>query len=82
MRQRKDIGRAFGQVLKELRLEAGLTQEELGFEAGVDRVYVSLLERGQRSPSLAVTFDLAKALGTTATDLVFQSEQRIASKKR
>lgn len=82
MRQRKQVSQAFGRVLKELRVDAGLTQETLGFEANVERVYISLLERGLRSPSLVVIIDLAKALGTTATEIVSRTEGQIASKKR
>jgi transcriptional regulator with XRE-family HTH domain len=82
MRPRKHIAQAFGRVLKELRLEAGLTQEQLGFEAGLERIYVSLLERGQRSPSLVVILDLAKALGTSASQMVALSEQRLGTKSR
>lgn len=82
MRERKPVGRAFGRVLKELRLKANLTQEQLGFEAGLERVYVSLLERGQRSPSLVIILDLAKALAVSGSDLVAMVEQRLRSGKR
>lgn len=81
MRERKQIGDAFGRVLKELRLEAGLTQEKLGFEAGLERVYVSLLERGERSPSLVVILDLAKALGVTGAEFVARVEQRLRGRR-
>lgn len=57
-----DIADAFGQVLRDLRREAGLTQEQLGFEAGLERNFISMLELGQRQPSLATVFKLAKAL--------------------
>lgn len=57
-----DIADAFGQVLRDLRREAGLTQEQLGFEAGLERNFISMLELGQRQPSLATVFKLARAL--------------------
>lgn len=82
MRERKQVGVAFGRVLKDLRLQAGLTQEQLGFEAGLERIYVSLLERGERSPSLVVIFDLAKALKMTGADLVSLVEERMRGTKR
>lgn len=59
-----------------------MTQEQLGFEAGLERIYISLLERGQRSPSLVVIVDLAKALGTTGSEIVSKVEQRLAASKR
>jgi transcriptional regulator with XRE-family HTH domain len=54
-----------------------MSQEQLGFEAGIDRVYVSLLERGERSPSLPVIVGLAKALGTSAAEMVALVESRV-----
>ena len=53
---------AFGMVLRRLRQEASLTQEELGFEADLRRTYVSVLELGQQQPSLTTILKLSKAL--------------------
>ena len=55
-----DSGIAFGKVLRKLRLEAGLTQEEFGFEADLRGTYVSILELGQQQPSLTTIFKIAK----------------------
>ena len=41
--------KAFGKVLREIRNEHSLSQEELGFESGYHRTYISLLERGKKS---------------------------------
>ncbi|MGN6579850.1 MAG: helix-turn-helix domain-containing protein [Bordetella sp.] len=57
-----DIATAFGRVLRQLRKKAGLTQEQLGFEAHLERNYISMLERGERQPSLSTVFKLAKPL--------------------
>lgn len=56
------IEELFGQVLQRLRNEKGLSQEDLGFESGYHRTYISLLERGKKSPSLKTIFQLATAL--------------------
>lgn len=53
---------AFGKVLRELREAAGMSQEELAHACDRHRTYVSLLERGQNSPSLQTIFRLARAL--------------------
>ena len=58
---------AFGKALRELRLQKGLTQEELGFEAGVRRTFVSVLELGEQQPSLSTILKLSKALGIKAS---------------
>ena len=69
---------AFGQVMRELRRKRGISQERLGQEAGFHRTYVSLLERGIKSPSLNALFELASVLDTTVTELVRQAEARVS----
>ena len=71
---RIDLVKAFAEVLRGRRQKAGLTQEQLAFEAECHPTYISLLERGQRNPSLVVLGLLADALGTTITSLVRQVE--------
>lgn len=65
-----ELIRAFAEVLRQVRAEKGLTQEELAFEAGVDRTFVGLLETAKRQPSLSVIFALARALKMGPDDLV------------
>lgn len=52
----------FGLHLKQLRLARGLSQEQLGLIAELDRTYISGIERGVRNVSLTNIFRLAKAL--------------------
>ena len=73
---------AFGTVLRERRLQAGLTQEQLAFEADIRRNYVSMLELGQNQPTLSMLFTLATALGCAPTDLLLELEQRLAAARR
>ena len=68
---------AFGKILRQLRLNANLTQEELGFEADLRRTYVSILELGQQQPSLTTLLKLAKALDITGSELVGMVELEI-----
>ena len=49
-----ELAKAFGVVLRELRKEAGLTQEQLALEADLRRTFVSLLELGQQQPTLQI----------------------------
>nr|WP_314543441.1 helix-turn-helix transcriptional regulator [uncultured Massilia sp.] len=58
----KNIPQVFGKILRKLRLAAGLTQEELGFRAGLQRKYISLLELGDQQPTLTSIFKLSSAL--------------------
>ena len=73
---------AFGKVLRQLRLDAGLTQEQLGFEADLRRTYVSILELGQQQPSLTTILKLAAALGRSGGDLVSLVETELTRTKR
>jgi transcriptional regulator with XRE-family HTH domain len=65
-----DAAVAFGRVLRQLRKEAGLTQEELGLEADLRRTYISILELGQQQPTLTTILKLARALNRSARDIV------------
>lgn len=53
-----------GKNVRRLRLERGLTQEQLAFEAEIDLTYLGGIERGRRNPSLGVLVRLSEALRT------------------
>ena len=57
------LSRRFALVLRKHREGARLTQEQLADKAGLHRTYVSLIERGQRSPTLETLQSLSDALG-------------------
>lgn len=69
---------AFGQVLRKHRLAAGLSQEQLGLESGVQRNFISLIETGQNQPTIGTIFRLAGALNVKASKLVSDVEKLIA----
>ena len=60
---------AFGRVVRELRRRRCLSQEKLAFAAGLDRNFVSLVERGKNSASVKTVFKLCAALGVSPTEL-------------
>lgn len=70
-----DVKRAFGQAVRAFRLKKGLSQEELAAAAGLDRTYISGLERGVRNPALTTQEKVAKALGTTLRALMLAAEE-------
>jgi len=76
-----NIGAVFGEVLREYRERAGLSQEELAFRASVDRTFVSRLERGVRQPTLTTLIGLGGALNTSATKLIRRTEELLAEKE-
>ena len=58
-------------------MKRGLSQEDLGFESGYHRTYISMLERGLRNPSLKTVFELAKVLEVSPSKLVQDLERRM-----
>lgn len=65
-----DIREVLATNLKRHRLAAGLSQEELAHRAGIDRTYVSSLERCVYAASIEVLDQLATALGIEAANLL------------
>ncbi len=67
--------RAFGIVIRELRKSLALSQEELGFRCNLDRTFVGMVERGERSPSLKTIMLLAENLEVLPS-AIFQEVER------
>ncbi|MGZ9841228.1 helix-turn-helix domain-containing protein [Tsukamurella ocularis] len=62
-------------MVRRSRVQAGLSQEGLAAVAGLDRTYVSSLERGRRNPTLATQRRIADALGIRLSSLVRDAEE-------
>lgn len=61
---------AFGAAVREARLARGLSQETLAHEAGIDRSYMSSIERGGQNVGLVLAAQIARALEVSLADLV------------
>lgn len=72
------LNEAFGEVLREARLENQLSQEVLAQLAGLHRNSVSNLERGIFSPTLENLFALAEVLGKQPDELVKETKSRMS----
>ena len=59
-----------GGNVRSLRLERGLSQEQLAFASEIDLTYLGGIERGRRNPSIIVIARIAMALGTTPSLLL------------
>ena len=66
----QDWRKIVGRNVRKFRLQRGMTQEQLGFEAEIDLTYVGGIERGQRNPSLLVMARIADALSTPLVKLL------------
>ena len=71
-----------GEALRQARKVAGISQEELAFEAKIDRTYVSQLENGHKSPTVDVLFRICPILGMAASELIAQVERSLLSRKK
>lgn len=73
------IEQQFGNVIRDRRTKAGLSQEALAEKAGLHRNHVGLVERGLRSPSIEVVRRLATGLDTTMSSLIRELERSVAA---
>jgi transcriptional regulator with XRE-family HTH domain len=67
---------ALGAAIRDLREERGLSQEELGFRAGLHRNYVGGCERGEINLSFSVMLQLVQGLEISFVDLARGYEKR------
>ena len=68
-----DVVQLLGENVRRHRKAKDMTQERLALDAGMERSYVSDLERGMRNPSVRALGRLAEALGVEPTALLEQS---------
>jgi transcriptional regulator with XRE-family HTH domain len=65
-----DLRQVFAANLRRLRHTKGLSQEDLAYEAEVNRSYMSTLERGASYPGLEIIVKLAAVLGVEPAELL------------
>ena len=63
-----------GEEIRKARLKAKLTQEELAFQAGLSRNYISQLELDEKSPTVATLLRLCKALRVRPSNIIAKIE--------
>jgi transcriptional regulator with XRE-family HTH domain len=66
----RDLRQAFAANLRRLRHARGISQEDLAYTAGVNRTYLSKLEKGVSYPGLEIIAKLADVLGVDAAELL------------
>ena len=65
-----NIREDFARNLRRFRHAKGLSQEALAYEAGIDRTYISALERGVYSATIDMVAKIASVLGVEAAELL------------
>ncbi len=71
------IEEAFGIILQKHRTSSNISQEKLALNSGLDRTYISLLERGKRKPTINTIFSLSSTLNIRPTVLIQEVEELI-----
>lgn len=71
------LQKTYGQVLRRHREAMGISQEKLALECNLDRTFIGMLERGQRTPSLRTIFIVAASLDVSPVMMVREVERLI-----
>jgi transcriptional regulator with XRE-family HTH domain len=70
MKKVKNFNKSLGLALRNIRQTLNLSQEELGDRCGLDRTYVSGIERGLRNPTVQTLWALAAGLNIQPSELL------------
>jgi transcriptional regulator with XRE-family HTH domain len=65
-----EIRSLVGWNLRTLRVQKGISQDDLALNAGIERAYVGYLERGKKNPTIETLAKLADSLGCHVSDLL------------
>ena len=71
-----------GEIIVNLRNKADLSQEDLAYESGVNRSFMSKIETGQTAVSLLTLMRLGKTLGVKTSDIIIELEKKMEEKKQ
>lgn len=69
MRPKSDILIKFGEKIRELRKQQGLSQEELAFKADLHRTYIGMIERAEKNITLINIEKISNALDVNIKDI-------------
>lgn len=67
---------AFRITVKEVRKEKNISQEKLALKSGVDRTFMSRIERGLSQPTLKTILKLCRGLGISSSELMEKIESK------
>ena len=72
----RELSNKFGELIKQIRKEKGISQEELGFRSNVHRTYIGMIERGEKNITLENIEKIANGLGVSMK-LIFEQLEKI-----
>lgn len=70
-----NLNELFGKVIKQLRQERGMSQQELADYAEIDRSYISDMERGRYNPTLLTVYKLADILKVLPHEIIHRIDK-------
>jgi transcriptional regulator with XRE-family HTH domain len=80
-RYEPESAQAFGRVVRALRVEKEISQENLASLASIDRSFMGRIERGETTPTLTLMLKITKALNISATVLVQETEELLGEEQ-
>lgn len=72
----KSLQVEFGQLVRDWRLQAGLSQEGFAYRCGIHRTYMTHIEGGTKMPSLGIVARIARGFDVELSELFLALEQR------
>jgi len=66
--------KAFGQAVRRVRLEKGVSQEDLAAIADIERAHMGRIERGEKTPTLRLILKISRALNISSAVLMTETE--------
>lgn len=66
---KEEFSKKLGKILRKLREEQGLSQEELALKLGVHRTYVGMVERGERNITAYTLYQFSQVLEKNMSDI-------------
>lgn len=76
------ITKTLGEVVKNMRLESGLSQEQLGNRCGLNRAYIGTIERGEKTMTVETAMKIAYGLKVPLSSIFVRVEEVLSSKER
>lgn len=69
------LARQLGTLIRQLRLEVGISQEEFADRCGLHRTYIGSIERGEKTITVETALKIAQALGLSLSQMFSQLEK-------
>ncbi len=65
-----ELAKRVGQAVRATREQAGLSQDELAWRAGIHRAYMGVIERGEQNITIFKLYQVAKAMGIECSEIL------------